>query len=380
MKRPNPIINNILGFIIKLFAYFKGQRIIRKVKIKAPAIILSNHTSFYDFLYTAAAMYPKRVSYLAARKMFYEPGTGFFLRLARAIPKSLMQADPAATIKALRILKKKGIISIFPEGQISPSGRSLIPAFSIAKFIKKARVDVYIVKHFGAGLVNPPWSKKSFNGRIETIKELVFSKEDLVELDLETIYKTVCDRLYYSASEDNINKKYKYKLNDITNLENVIYQCPSCKHEGLLAEKTKLVCPKCNHSLPYDIYGLLDGVGVDQLFAKQEDLVKKQIDESKDYQISGETRLMTFKDQTLVEVGSGRLTIKDFEYIYEGTMDGEVKKLVFLAKNIPSLPSDIGRNVQIYEGDTIYQFEMDIKWLPTKMVHVGEYLYYLQNK
>jgi 1-acyl-sn-glycerol-3-phosphate acyltransferase len=169
MKRPNPFINIFLGFIIKIFALFKGQRVIKKCKITAPAIILTNHTSFYDFLYTAAAMYPKRVTYLAARKMFYEPGTGFFLRLARAIPKSLMQADSTATLKSLRILKKKGIISIFPEGQISPSGRSLKPAFSIAKFIKKANVNVYMVKHFGAGLVNPPWSKKSFKGRIETI-------------------------------------------------------------------------------------------------------------------------------------------------------------------------------------------------------------------
>jgi hypothetical protein len=209
---------------------------------------------------------------------------------------------------------------------------------------------------------------------------LIISKEELVKLDLETIYQTVCDKLYYSASEDNLKKQYKYKLNDIANLENVIYQCPSCKYEGLIAEKTHLRCPKCNTILQYDSYGLLNGVGVDELFKKQEALVRKEIDENNDYQISGTTRLMTFKDEALVEVGSGTLTIKDFEYIYQGNMYGESKELIFLAKNIPSLPSDIGRNVQIYEGDVIYQFEMDVKWLPTKMVHVGEYLYYLKNK
>ncbi len=380
MKRPNPIVNLILGFIIKIFAFFKGQRIVKKVKVKAPAIILSNHTSFYDFLYTTAAMYPQRVSYLAARKMFYEPGTGFFLRLARAIPKSLMQADAVATIKALRIIKHKGILSIFPEGQISPSGRSLIPAFSIAKFIKKAGVDVYIVKHFGAGLVNPPWSKKSFKGRIETVKELILTKEISAEMDLKEIYRIVCDKLYYSSSEDNLLKKYKYKLNEIGNLENVIYQCPSCKHEGLVADRTKLICPICNNVLQYDYYGLLNGVGVDHLFSMQENHVRKQIDESEDFELSGNTRLMTFRDNKLVEVGKGILLVKNFEYIYRGTIDGEETQKVFFAKDIPSLPSDIGRNIQIYEGDTIYQFEMELKWLPTKMVHVGEYLYYLQNK
>ncbi|MDO9629945.1 MAG: hypothetical protein Q7I99_08580 [Acholeplasmataceae bacterium] len=59
MKRPNIILNIVLGFLVKIFAYLKGQRIIKKCRIKGPAIILSNHTSFYDFIYTSAAMYRK---------------------------------------------------------------------------------------------------------------------------------------------------------------------------------------------------------------------------------------------------------------------------------------------------------------------------------
>lgn len=74
------------------------------------------------------------------------------------------------------------------------------------------------------------------------------------------------------------------------------------------------------------------------------------------------------------------MTITKDTYIYEGTVDGEVKTLTFKVTSIPSLPSDIGRNVQIYEGNQIYQFEMDIKWLPTKMVHVGEYFFELIHK
>lgn len=138
MKRPNPLLYIPLGFLLKVFAIFKGQKITKKLKIKGPAIVLSNHTSFYDFVYTTAALYPRRVSYLAASKMFHEDATKVFLKMARAIPKSLMQADPVATLKAFRILKKKGIVSVFPEGQISPSGKTLKPAYSIAKFLKKS--------------------------------------------------------------------------------------------------------------------------------------------------------------------------------------------------------------------------------------------------
>src|SRR3989339_37007 len=118
MKKPNLFLYITLGFLVKIFSILKGQKIVEKTNIKGPAICLSNHTSFYDFIYTTAALYPKRVSYLAASKMFYEKSTRPFLKLARAIPKSLMQADPAATLKAFKLLKKKSILSIFPEGQI----------------------------------------------------------------------------------------------------------------------------------------------------------------------------------------------------------------------------------------------------------------------
>lgn len=380
MKKPNIFLNLFFGGLIKIFALLKGQRIIKKTKIKGPAIVLSNHTSFYDFLYTAAALYPKRVTYLAAKKMFYESGTAFFLKMARAIPKSLLHADAAATLKTFRILRQNGIVSIFPEGQISPSGRSLSPAFAIAKLLKKAKVDVYIVKHLGAGLANPPWTKRTFKGRIETIKELIISKEELQDLTVENIYEIICNKLYYSASEDNSKKKYKYKVNDIANLENVIYQCPVCLHEGLTTAKNQLICPECLNTLVYDEYGLLNGRGLDEWFLEQEKRVRKAIDESSAYEVSGKAKLMSFRNEKLVFVGEGELVIKDFEYTYKGTIDGEEKTLKFNAKIIPSLPSDIGRNVQIYENDQIYQFEMENKWLPTKMVHVGEYLYLLKNE
>lgn len=379
MKKPNIILTFVLGGLIKIFSFFKGQRIIKKCSIKGPAIVLSNHTSFYDFIYTNAALYPRRVTYLAAKKMFYEKGLGFFLRLARAIPKSLMQSDPIATMNAFRILKKNGIISVFPEGQISPSGRSLKPAFSIAKFLKKAKVNVYIVKHMGAGLVNPPWSKKTFKGKIETEKELIISKEKLSELSIDEIYTTVCEKLFYSSSEDNKIKRYSYKINDVNNLENVIYQCPNCLHEGLEAQNNELICPSCQHHLVYDKFGFLNYQGLAELFSKQESRVRKQIDDDPNFSISGSTRVMSFRNNELVYVGQGVITISKGEYIFEGTIDNELTRLTFNAINIPSLPSDIGRNIQIYDGNQIYQFEMDNKWLPTKMVHVGEYFYELSQ-
>ncbi len=73
MKKPNGCLFWPLGGLLKVYAFIKGQRIIKKDKIKGPAITLSNHTSFYDFIYTTTALYPKRMNYLAHTKCFLIP-------------------------------------------------------------------------------------------------------------------------------------------------------------------------------------------------------------------------------------------------------------------------------------------------------------------
>ncbi|MDY0295113.1 MAG: lysophospholipid acyltransferase family protein [Acholeplasmataceae bacterium] len=379
MKRPHPFLYITLGFLLKIFSIIKGQKIIEKTTIQGPAILLSNHTSFYDFIYTTSAIYPKRITYLAASKMFYETATKPFLKLARAVPKSLMQADPVASLKAFRILKKNGIVSVFPEGQISPSGKTLKPSFSIAKFLKKAAADVYIVKHYGAGMVNPPWTKKTFKGLIETRIYKLLTKEEILTLSLEAIYDQVYQHLQFSPSSYLSQSPKIYKHNSIKGLENVIYQCPVCLYEGLESSKHHLSCPSCHHEMTYD-NGLLDHKGIDVWFEEQEKRLREKIDQQKDFELKGNAELMSFRKNKLVPVGEGELHLKDDMYTYQGTVDGENKTLKFYVKSTPTLPSDIGRNVQIYEGYQIYQFELKIPWLPTKFVHASEYLYEKSQK
>jgi hypothetical protein len=88
-------------------------------------------------------------------------------------------------------------------------------------------------------------------------------------------------------------------------------------------------------------------------------------------------RLESFRDERLVEVGKGTLILSKSGYVYEGTVDGKESRLTFDAKNVPTLPSDLGRNVQIYEGYLIYQFAMDEVTKPTKFVIAGEIIHRL---
>ena len=130
------------------------------------------------------------------------------------------------------------------------------PSYSIAKFLKKADVDIFIIKHYGAGLVNPPWSNKTFKGKIETKEYLMLSQNELRNKSLDEIYDLVVKNLQYSNSNYVHKNHYSYRLNDIKNLENVIYQCPKCFHEGLISEKNNFPAQSVviNWSMMFMVY------------------------------------------------------------------------------------------------------------------------------
>lgn len=380
MKRPNPILFATLGILLKGYAYCKGQRITRKVKLTEPSIVLSNHTSFHDFIYTTAAIYPKRVNYLAADKMFYDPLLGFFLRLARAIPKCLFQSDMKATLAALGILKQGGILSVFPEGQISPIGVSMPYNPAIVKLVKKAKVPVYVVRHQGAYLVNPPWTKKTFKGRVQTIVDIIATKEEVLSLSEAELLEKVTNALSFNTHEYAISENVHVKLNDITNLESVIYRCPSCGKNHLESNQSKLVCPDCHVELRYDESGRIGEHRLDNLYHIQERVIQEQMDKDPDFHLTSPVRLETYRDDRVVDVGEGILVLDHSGYHFSGTIDQQRTVLEFKPDHIPTLPSDLGRNVQIYEGYTLYQFVMDDVRMPTQFVIAGEYLYQIANQ
>ncbi|HKM29538.1 MAG TPA: hypothetical protein VJZ51_02120, partial [Bacilli bacterium] len=231
-------------------------------------------------------------------------------------------------------------------------------------------------KHHNAYFVNPPWSKKTFPGRIETTKELIVTKEAISDMSYQEIYDLVVEKIYFNASEYNSKMDHSYRLNDISNLENVIYQCPNCNHQGLVSRKRDLFCPICQSSFIYDEKGRIGGYRIDHLFNNQQKTVQEQILKDTNYTLSSDVKLESFRNNRIVQVGFGILTLNQNEYIYQGVVDGVETTYHFDVKNTPTLPSDIGRNVQIYQGHQIYQFVFEDPKMPMMFVHAGEFMYH----
>ncbi|MFA7367863.1 MAG: hypothetical protein WC008_06085, partial [Bacilli bacterium] len=274
---------------------------------------------------------------------------------------------------------KNGIVGIFPEGQISSIGKSKLPSFAIAKLIKNQGVDVFAVKHHNAYFVNPPWSKKSFPGRINSTVEKILTKEDISKLTDKEIFDIIKDKLDYNADLYNEEHKMKYKVKNINNLQNLIYQCPKCFHEGLRTNKNTLECPNCNYKLIYNKYGRFDDYTISQLYKQQEEKIKEQLVNNPDFYLIANVKLECYRNNLVCVVGEGTLKITKDLYTYDGTIDGVKVIKNFKTSNIPYLPSDIGVNVQIYENYMLYQFVFEEKKLTTKFVIAGECSYILHS-
>lgn len=379
MKKPNPLLWFSLAWLLKVKSFLDGHRLLNKIKIKKPSIILSNHASFQDFIFVTAALYPKRITFLAAAKMFYEKGRGVFLKLARAIPTSSYQGDLKAVKGVLEILKKDGIVGIFPEGQIAYHGATLKPPFAIAKLIKKANVDVYTITTQNTYLMYPPWSKKTFKGKTFSKMDYLFKKEELSLLSDEEIFERMYEALYFDAGAFNKELRYKYKVQDITNLENLIYLCPKCHFEGLVSEKNKLVCPKCQNELVYDEYGLLDNKSMKENFENQRQIIENWIQKTPQFKLETTVKIMRYVENELIITGEGQLTLSKDAYHYVGTDQEQDVSYTFDPKKIEYIPGDIGGNIQIYDHYEVYMFQMDIKYLPIKYIICGEYFYRIAN-
>lgn len=379
MKKASWFFAWFFGGIIKFFAFCKGQRITKNVKIKGAAIVLSNHTSFYDFLYSISATYPRRVNFLAAKKMFYDPVLGFFLRRAKAIPKALLEADVVATMQSLKVLKNNGILGVFPEGQISPSAVSLPPSIAIVKLIKKAEVPVYLVKHYNASFVNPPWTKKSFRGRINSEVSLLFTTEDSKALSEAELYTKLCDGLYFNPYLYNETKNYKYHVTNIAGLEYLLYRCPNCGKEGLKTRKKALYCPACEFSATLNNKFNFGKSNIFDYYEAQRAALREEL-KNPLFKVNSTVQLESFRGKRLRTAGEGILTLTKEKYTYQGTIDDEEQTIDFDPRLIPSLPSDISKNVQIYHHGQIFQFKLTKSYLPAKYVLISEVIYEMYHQ
>lgn len=134
-------------------------------RIKGSAIIVSNHTSVYDYAVMMFVFFSRTLRYQMAEVLFRKKGLGGFLRALGGIEVNRETHETSCLEKSEKILKKGGVVGVFPEarlpreGETPPikfktgaaalalsAGAKIVPVYTDGRYFKGKRARVIIGK------------------------------------------------------------------------------------------------------------------------------------------------------------------------------------------------------------------------------------------
>lgn len=193
--------------------------------VQAPYILLSNHESFADFNYISRLSHPRNPSYLVNELYCTRPILKHLAKGGGFVSKRLFTPDMHSAMGILRMIRRGYPVVIFPEGRLSPDGRSN-PIVEGASFYRKLKVDLVLVRITGAYFSKPKWRKRKYHTNINLKVTRVIKKEELEAMTNAEVENAIRDTLYTDANNTLLDT---YPQADkAEGLEGLLYRCPDC--------------------------------------------------------------------------------------------------------------------------------------------------------
>ena len=318
-----------------------------------PYIVVSNHASRVDYLYTGIPFLPHRMNYVAGYNEFFRSHLALVFRLLQVIPKKNFVPDLYCVREIRRILRSGGRICIFPEGMSSISGANQPVALGSAKFLKSCGVPVFVTHISGGYLTNTKYCLDERRGQVKVVVDLLFTEEELWELSVQEIG----DRLHEAIKQDDYawNKQeriaYQGHGEMAKNMHDLLYWCPRCGREFTMrGQGDTITCSACGNSAAVNEY--YDLIPRDKTcvipdsprvwFDLERENAARAVREP-GFILEEQVRLGMLprykyltKEATSEIVGEGILTLDRTGICYRGTCRGET---VELRQNIAQLPT-----------------------------------------
>lgn len=250
MKHRHRVYTDLVRPFFTFFLKHKyGCTVIKDKTIKAPCLILYNHQTCMD-QFMVGLIFKDQIYYMATEDLF---SNGFsskaITHMVKPIPKSKSVKDLGAIRNCLKIAKEGGNIGIAPEGNRTYSGHIGHIDVGIAKLAKSLKIDVVIVNIIGGYAVEPRWASKVRKAKMTCKVNCIIPKEEIAEMDSETLFKLIAEKMDVSPHETNLTS-----LSDIRaeKLERVLYICPICgKYSTLHSNGNYLKCDNCGMEVEY---------------------------------------------------------------------------------------------------------------------------------
>lgn len=238
-----------------------------KVDIKAPFIVLCNHTTDYDAI-LIASVFKEPIHFVMSDHVSSIPVAGKLIKhLVAPIPITKSTLDVTTVKKMFTVAKNGGALGLFPEGNKSFSGEMSDIKPSIAKLLKKLKIPVVVYTIDGGYLTSPRWTKNKRKGYMHGAVKRIIDVDELASLSEEELYDIVVSNLRVSAYEVQSHRKTEFVGEDLAkNIESLLYLCPVCGKIGTVyGEHNHIKCKNCDLLGEYDNYGYISGTPFSRL-------------------------------------------------------------------------------------------------------------------
>ncbi len=364
----NPIIYWLFGSVLYWFVRRKVKVNLKNNvgKIKQPSIILCNHGSFYDFIYSGKLLRKVKPHFIVARLYFQNKKLNYLLRGTGAFPKSMFSSDLENSKNCLKVMASKQVLALMPEARLSTVGKFEGIQDSTYKFIQKMNVPVYTIKIEGSYLALPKWGDTIRKGAVvNATLDVLFKSGEVSNLSLEELKERVVKALDYNEFEwlkNNPQIHYKHKTL-AKGLENILCVCPKCHKKYTLKTKNhEIMCENCSLHATINNRYELSGVEFDNIadwYEWQTQIFKHEIEENPNFKLKSKVELRHLsKDGKHLtrHAGEGVCVLNNDGLLYKGTQDGKKIEKFFPLENIYRILFGAGEDFEIYEGQELYYF------------------------
>lgn len=375
---------------------------IRKVgmdKINSPFLVLSTHQGFSDYYIAPLALYPYKANYVSDMEGFAAFGKKLYRNIG-CIGKRRYVPDVTVLQNIGKCFDMGNPVVIFPESRHSNIGTtSLIPKNMgrLAKFFaKRYRTPLVILSVHGSYLANPFWDEEQTRkGKMEATLELLYTAEELLEVDEAVIQEKIEEKLSYNEYEWQHKNRVRFSGKNLADgLHLPLYQCRSCgKKYTMTSHDNRIGCIACRKVWKLSPYGrLYDTTGkeysiVDWYNWERENAVPLSF---KQFNVRVEALP---NEYGFVKLGKGRLTLDSEAFTLEFPLkkkynytpadwtisDGKCA-IVFPHKTRESLQTEYnyrGRGPAIvlsHQDMTYYIYSYDKDFNPTELQFISEAL------
>ena len=319
-------------------------------EVEAPYILLTNHESFADFNYISRLSHPKNPSYLVNELYCTRPILKHLAKGGGFISTRLFTPDMHSAMGILRMIRRGYPVVIFPEGRLSPDGRSN-PIVEGASFYRKLKVDLVLVKITGAYFSKPKWRKRKYQSNINLKVVRIIRKDELASMTNSEVERIISETLYTDANR-TLQDIYP-QPDKAVGLEGLLYRCADCG--ALYSTKghgNSLVCSACGarHTLNEKYLFEDNGKSIADYYDEIKALEAPELD-TFEFKVKVKTKIFgEFGGPIRWEEGECRLCSREFGY------RSDKENFTIPTGELPALAFSCNEEFELYHNNELHYF------------------------